>query len=124
VTHRERFDGADIAHIIYASRGTLQWERILQLVGEHWEILLWARVLFHYVYPGQSAYVPETVWEDLLARFRKTLHAPDASRVRFRGSLIDDKMFAIDVKEWGLDDVLKEFRARRPKIEPPVERFA
>jgi hypothetical protein len=27
--------------------------------------------------------------------------------------LIDDNMFAIDVKEWGLDDVLSEYRSRR-----------
>ena len=40
VVRRERFDGADIAHIIFASRGTLNWERVLVLVGEHWEILL------------------------------------------------------------------------------------
>jgi hypothetical protein len=38
---------------------------------------------------------------------------PDA---RFRGSLIDDKMFAIDVEEWGLDDILTENQARRVKI--------
>ena len=36
VVRRERFDGADIAHIIYASQGNLDWERVLSLVGEHW----------------------------------------------------------------------------------------
>lgn len=40
ILRRERFDGADIAHIIFASRGNLNWERVLELVGEHWEILL------------------------------------------------------------------------------------
>ena len=29
VTRRERFDGADIAHIIYRTKGRLEWERIL-----------------------------------------------------------------------------------------------
>jgi len=27
--------------------------------------------------------------------------------------LIDDNMFAIDVKDWGLDDILQEYRSRR-----------
>src|SRR5262249_22635593 len=36
VTRRERFDGADIAHIIYRTRGSLDWQRILDLAGEHW----------------------------------------------------------------------------------------
>src|SRR2546430_14240616 len=44
VTRRERFDGADIAHIIYGTQGKLDWNRVLELVGEHWEILLWALV--------------------------------------------------------------------------------
>ena len=115
VTRRERFDGADIAHVIYSSRGKLEWSRVLELAGEHWEIVLWALVLFRYVYPAHSGYVPQTVWQDLLARFQRNWCSPD-SKARFRGSLIDDKMFAIDIKEWGLDDLFNECRARHPKI--------
>ena len=118
VTRRERFDGADIAHIIFVSRGELQWDRILQLAGEHWELVLWALVLFRYVYPAHSNYVPQSLWQDLLARFAEEVRRPNPS-ARFRGSLIDDAMFAIDVEEWGLDDVLKEHQARRAKITPP-----
>ncbi len=118
VTRRERFDGADIAHVIYSSRGKLQWSRVLELAGEHWEIVLWALVLFRYVYPAHSDYVPQAVWQDLLARFAKGLRSPDP-KARFRGSLIDDKMFAIDVNEWGLDDLLNECRARHSKISAP-----
>jgi Nucleotidyl transferase of unknown function (DUF2204) len=118
VTRRERFDGADIAHIIFASRGKLQWDRILQLAGEHWELLLWSLMLFRYVYPAQSNYVPQSLWRDLLARLSEGVRSPSPD-VGFRGSLIDDAMFAIDVEEWGMDDLLQEHRARRRKIEPP-----
>src|SRR6516165_4615050 len=41
VFRRERFDVADIAHIIYATRGKLYWFHILQLAGEHYYFLLW-----------------------------------------------------------------------------------
>jgi hypothetical protein len=112
VTRRERFDGADIAHIIYGTAGNLDWGRILHLVGEHWEMLLWALILFRYVYPAKTQYVPAVLWQDLLGRFQKLVLEPDGQG-RFRGSLIDDNMFAIDVKEWGLDDVLSEYRSRR-----------
>src|SRR6266849_1953669 len=118
VTRRERFDGADIAHVIYSSRGKLEWSRVLELAGEHWEIVLWALVLFRYVYPAHGGYVPQAVWQDLLARFAKELRSPDP-KARFRGSLIDDKMFAIDVNDWGLDDLFNECRARHPKISAP-----
>lgn len=117
VTRRERFDGADIAHIIFASRGKLQWERVLQIAGEHWELVLWSLTLFRYVYPAQSSYVPQSLWRDLLERFSEEVNSPKAE-ARFRGSLIDDVMFAIDVDEWGMENILQENRARRMKIAP------
>lgn len=112
VTRRERFDGADIAHVIYATRGQLDWERILALARGSWEMLFWALVFFHYVYPAQSEYVPRNVWEQLVALFQNAIMHPDP-HARFRGSLVDENMFAIDVKEWGLDNLLLEFRNRR-----------
>ncbi len=117
VTRRERFDGADIAHIIFGTRGNLDWGRILHLTGEHWEILLWALLLFRYVYPAHTDYVPQNLWQDLLGRFAKQVRKPDPG-ARFRGSLVDEAMFAIDVEEWGLDNILQESRARRPIIDP------
>jgi hypothetical protein len=116
VTRRERFDGADLVHIIHATRGKLDWGRILELAGEHWELVLWNLVLFRYVYPAESGYVPQSLWQDLLGRFGAEVRVPDR-HARFRGSLIDDATFAIDVAEWGLDDLFTESRARRPKIE-------
>jgi hypothetical protein len=112
VTRRERFDGADIAHVIYATRGQLDWERILALARGSWEMLFWALVFFHYAYPAQSEYVPRNVWEQLIALFQTAVMHPEP-HARFRGSLVDDKMFAIDVKDWGLDNLLLEFRNRR-----------
>ena len=120
VTRRERFDGADIAHIIYGTRGRLNWDRLLHLVGSHWEMLLWALVLFHYIYPARSSYVPAHVWQGLLQRFQKELAEPNPN-AKFRGSLVDENMFAIDVHEWGLDNLVDAFRAQRqPKLVPPA----
>jgi hypothetical protein len=59
----------------------------------------------------------------LIARFAKEVRSPDP-KAKFRGSLIDNAIFAIDVEEWGLDDVLAESRARRMQIQPPVRRSA
>jgi len=121
VVRRERFDGADIAHIIYTSGGHLDWGRIVELAGAHWEMLLWALVLFQYVYPAQAHHVPTMIWTRLVNRFVFKVMNPDPS-ARFRGSLVDENMFAIDVKEWGLDDLLSEYRASRDKyIQWPCE---
>jgi hypothetical protein len=119
VTRRERFDGADIVHVIYGIQGKLEWDRILEIAGEHWEMLLWALILFRYVYPAQTNYVPASLWQDLLTRFQKATVQPDPD-ARFRGSLVDENMFAIDVREWGLDNLLAEYRRERlPKPAVP-----
>lgn len=116
VNFRERFDGADVVHVIFGTKGRLDWQRLLALVGEHWELLLWEVVLFHYVYPANRDYVPREVWDELLARLRNDLNSPLSSKP-FRGSLLDEKMFAIDVREWGMENLLEEQRQRRePKI--------
>jgi hypothetical protein len=112
VTRRERFDGADIAHVIYGTYGSFDWQYELELVGEHWEMLLWALVLFRYVYPAQSHYVPAEIWCELLHRFEREIRDPDP-RARFRGSLVDNNMFAIDVNEWGMANLLEERRRVR-----------
>jgi hypothetical protein len=69
-------------------------------------------VLFHYAYPASTDYVPAELWKDLLSRFQQAVLHPDPSE-KFRGSLVDDKVFAIDVNEWGLDNLMQEYRERR-----------
>jgi hypothetical protein len=118
VNFRERFDGADVVHIIFGTKGRLDWNRMRHLVGEHWEILFWELVLFHYVYPSRADYIPREIWDDLLSRLRKDLDRP-RREMPFRGSLLDEKMFAIDVNEWGMANLLEESREQRePKITP------
>jgi hypothetical protein len=112
VARRERFDGADIAHVLYGTNGGFDWTREMELVGEHWEMLLWALLLFRYAYPAQSHYVPERIWCELLRRLSDAVLHPDPA-APFRGSLVDDCMFAIDVNEWGLANLLEEERERR-----------
>jgi hypothetical protein len=112
VAKRERFDGADIAHVIYGTPRTFDWQRELQLVGDHWEMLLWSLLLFRYVYPAQTHYVPAAIWSELLRRFENQLANPH-SNAAFRGSLVDERMFAIDINEWELANLLEEKRAER-----------
>src|SRR6266849_3752707 len=115
VTRRERFDGADICHVIYGTRGQFDWQRLMSLLGEHWQMLLWCLVLYQYIYPGYCHFVPANIWEELLSRFKMELKHPNKA-IDFRGSLIDEKMFAIDISEWGKRNVLEEYRLRADSI--------
>lgn len=112
VIRKERFDGADIAHILYRTRGRLDWGRIVELAGEHWEILLWALILFRYIYPAHTDFVPAGIWRDLLCRYMQLVERPPEP-APFRGSLVDENMFSIDLKEWGLENLLESYRRRQ-----------
>ena len=113
VAFRERFDGADVVHLIRACGPTLNWNRILELMGSHWELLYWSLILFAYVYPAHPDRVPEWVWEDLTRRFTEVRRNPDRN-APFRGSLVDPRMFAIDVDDWGERNVYQEYCENHP----------
>lgn len=108
VARRERFDGADVVHLIRACGDGLNWNRVLELLGTHWELLLWSLVLFAYVYPGRTDLVPERLWADLTSRFLDRVTHPHPE-FPSRGTLVDPLMFAIDVNEWGERDLYREY---------------
>ncbi|MGC2635561.1 MAG: nucleotidyltransferase [Acidobacteriaceae bacterium] len=125
VTRRERFDGSDVAHLIRARGERVDWERVLQLIDRHWMMLYWSLVLYAYIYPAETDKVPERIWQQLSQRFVDEVRLPRRDEA-FRGMLVDPKMFAIDVSEWGLYDLYREYCDRHPRpvqdLEPRAAR--
>jgi hypothetical protein len=82
IMERERYDGADVAHLLHCCAGELDWRRLLDRFGEHWRVLLSHLVLFGYIYPAnpanlahppRAARVPREVMETLLARLSREI---------------------------------------------------
>lgn len=115
VTRRERFDLADVAHLIRKLGERLDWHRLLKLMSGHEELLLWCLVFFAYVYPARVGLVPRKVWERLVQGLRDHVENPRAD-APFRGMLIDPNMFAIDVNEWGERDLYRENCENHPGL--------
>src|SRR5215475_4294406 len=40
VMERERYDGADIVHLLHACSAQFDWHRLLERFGAHWRVLL------------------------------------------------------------------------------------
>ena len=115
VSRRERFDLADVAHLIRAVGERLDWKRLRHLMSGHEELLLWSLVFFAYVYPAQVGVIPRELWNRLLQGLQRHLDDPRAD-APFRGTLIDPNMFAIDVKEWGERDLYRENCEQHPRL--------
>ena len=73
VMERERYDGADVAHLLHAHAERVDWAHLLRRFGPHWRVLLSHLVLFGFVYPGERARIPEAVVRELVRRLEAEL---------------------------------------------------
>ena len=104
VMERERYDGADVAHILRARAEKLDWRRILMRFGPDWRILLSHLTMFGYVYPSERHRIPKWVMETLLERSRAELNSPPKEERVCQGTLISREQYLIDVDRWNYQD--------------------
>jgi hypothetical protein len=104
IMERERFDGADVAHLILRRGGALDWEHLLARFGRHWRVLLAHSVLFGFYYPSERANVPAWVQAELMRRMaQETTTYPPADRV-CQGTLVSRGQYLEAVEAWGYAD--------------------
>jgi aminoglycoside-2''-adenylyltransferase len=101
VMERERFDGADVLHILRHSGRALNWTHLIDRFGDHSGVLLAHLMLFLYVYPDAHAQVPAHVLDELWRR--RVVPAPGGDRV-CRGTLLSRTQYLVDVHGWGYAD--------------------
>jgi hypothetical protein len=104
VMERERFDGADIMHLLRQQGGCIDWAHLLASFGEHWRLLLVFLVLFGYVYPQRASVVPGWVLGELILRLSESPSHPAGGVELCRGTLLSRTQYAIDVDQWGQVD--------------------
>jgi len=103
IMERERYDGADVAHILRACADQLDWPRLLHRFDVHWRVLLQHLVVFGFIYPCERARVPAAVVRELMGRLDRELTRPAADRV-CQGTLVSRAQYLVDVQHWGYDD--------------------
>lgn len=103
VMERERYDGADVNHILLACAKTLDWERLLDRFGPYWRVLFSHLILFGFVYPMERSSVPGWVMHKLLSRMQKELENAPGEPVCL-GTLLSRTQYKIDTQQWGFRD--------------------
>jgi hypothetical protein len=104
IMERERYDGADVAHLLRHCSGLLNWDRLLRRFGPHWRVLLSHLVLFGFVYPGERSLIPAPVMRELVNRLLGELEVPTRDSKVCQGTLLSRAQYLVDVDEWGYDD--------------------
>jgi hypothetical protein len=110
IMERERYDGADIAHILQSSAEKLDWPHLIRRFGPDWQVLLSHLVLFGYIYPGERSKIPAAVMNDLIRRLRDEEPAAGSERL-CRGTLLSRKQYLVDIQKRGYRDARLEQRA-------------
>ena len=101
VQNRERYDGADINHLILRYGKNLDWKRVLDRIDPYWHLLLSHIILFQFVYPHDfHEIIPKWLFDELINRANEQYELPSPTERVCRGPMIDNTQYCIDVKEW------------------------
>lgn len=101
IMDRERYDGADIAHLIRDAGKGLDWQRVLNKFEMHWRVLFAHVMLYQFIYPGCDA-IPQWVVDSLVQR---AASEKSGSEQRLcHGTLLSRDQYASDVDMHGYAD--------------------
>lgn len=131
IQERERYDGADVAHLIQSCGDSLDWRRLRQRFAQDWRVLFSHLILFGYIYPSEWHRVPAGLMREMQQRL--TNESFSSERV-CRGTLLSRAQYLPDVEERGFrdarleprtsmsaDDVAEWTAAIEPKDRPQAE---
>lgn len=108
IMERERYDGADVAHLLQSYAEKLDWDHLLQCFGAHWRVLLSHLILFGFIYPSERRKVPADVMEELLQRLQDEEQSAPAEERLCRGTLLSRAQYLTDVEQEGFRDARLE----------------
>jgi len=104
IQERERFDGADVAHVLLARGPQLDWQRVLRRFAGNWRVLLSHLVMFGFIYPSERDRIPGWVLHELMQRLEQSLSAPLPAERVCRGTLLSRQQYLHDVEQQGFID--------------------
>ncbi len=102
IQERERFDGADIAHLILARGPALDWARLARRFQGHERVLLGHLLMFGYIYPGEKHRVPPVEIEQLFDKVRREPASEDEHVCR--GTFLSRQQYLPDIRKRGFRD--------------------
>lgn len=112
IMERERFDGADVIHIIRRQADRLDWDRLLSRFADHWRVLLAHLVLFGFAYPTERDKIPERIVRELIGRLEAELTGTQDGEAVSQGTLLSRTQYLVDLRRWGYKDA---------RLLPPAE---
>lgn len=100
IQYRNRYDGADVIHLILCQGKTLDWKYLYATMEQDWELLLSYFLLFSFIYPADRDKIPLPLFENLLQKAQKAYANPATSDHITRGLLLSSQ-YNVAIEKWG-----------------------
>jgi hypothetical protein len=111
IMERERYDGADVAHLFLHCAKEIDWNHLLARFGPDWRLLLSYLVLFGFIYPTKKGLLPERILSELLRRLSDE-SMPSGDPPLCCGTLLSRTQFLADVQGGGFQDARSMDRSK------------
>lgn len=112
VMERERFDGADIQHLLRSCAGTMDWERLVSRFGPDGRVLLSHLVMFGFVFPSERDAIPMELLRRLFAQIEDEPPLVPNPEPLCCGTLVSRAQYLFDVEQCGYRDGRTDPRVR------------
>ena len=116
IMERERYDGADVAHLLLNCAEQIDWPHLVERFGPDWRVLLSHLALFGFIYPSERHRLPLAIIEELIDKMRREGATPATERI-CQGTLLSRAQYLHDVREQGFRDARLNERCRMTKAE-------
>jgi hypothetical protein len=104
VMERDRFDGADVVHLMSMTSTTINWLRLLGRFNSHCRVLFSHLILFGFVYPSERSRIPVWLMTELVHRLQAEMtSAPPQARL-CQGTLLSWSQYLSRIEQEGYED--------------------
>jgi hypothetical protein len=108
IMEKERFDGADVAHILLEQGPRLDWARLLERFSSRWRVLYAHLILFGFIYPSARSRIPRLVMREMARRLREEVARVDSARRMTQGPLLSRAQYLTDIECAGYEDARQD----------------
>jgi hypothetical protein len=104
IQERERFDGADIHHLLRVKGAGFDWEHLLMRFEPHWQVLLGHLITFRFAFPSHKDQVPGWVMREMIGRLQRAEEATAGVEQICRGTLLSRQQYLHETNVEGYRD--------------------
>ncbi len=108
ILERERYDGADVAHLFHSLAETLDWQRLLERFDHNWRVLLSHLILFGFIYPSERNRIPANILQHLLDLLSLEHNMEPPTEKICHGTVLSRQQYLVDISTWGYADARLE----------------